>query len=90
MFSSPAAFIGFLVGGGVPVIYGIYMLGAHYAYTASSRPGEAACGMAGLAGFGLILVVGPIGSMAGLTVGALTTWLWNCIRRAVISGAQGN
>jgi hypothetical protein len=88
VFSSPAAFVGFLLGGGLPVGFGILILQAHYASVASLRPGEAACGMPALGGFGMILIVGPIGGMAGLILGGLTAWLWNCVRRAIIGRTE--
>ena len=86
MFESRASFIGFVLGAGVPVTYGFLLLRAHHAYVDSLLPGEAACGMPALGGFGLILVVGPIGGVLGLIAGAVASWLWKAACEALTAG----
>ncbi len=78
-FKARCVLAGFLIGGVIPVGYGIYGLQQQAAYAATLAPGEGMCGMGGMLAMMMICVVGPvlggIGAGAGWLIAKIAIWM---------------
>jgi hypothetical protein len=61
--------LGFVIGGTIPVFYGIYGLYRESVYLSSLPPGTAACGMGTLGAMASILIGGPFCGTIGSGIG---------------------
>lgn len=73
-----SALIGFAVGAGLPVAYGMYVLIEFHRYVDSLPPGDGVCGMPALLGYMLIFIGSPaLGVLCGATAALCAgTWRW--------------